>query len=223
MRSKVVCLISGGIDSPVAAGQLAKTFEIIPLHFCLYPFYCKGSFETMIMVLRRLKRKTKFKNLIIYPWANVLSTILKGQNRKYMCVLCRLAMYKAAELVAKKEDAQAIVTGESLAQKASQTLSNLAATSYGLKYPILRPLLGLDKTEIETISKQLGIWSESHTGCCTATPKYPVTKADTEILNKLYKELQIENILKFNFKKIIKLKSLNERPSEYLSLFLKRI
>jgi thiamine biosynthesis protein ThiI len=75
-------------------------------------------------------------------------------------------MFRVAEVLCERENAFAIVTSESLGQKASQTLSNLIATSQGIKFPILRPLLGFDKLEIERLSKKLGIWQEVHAGCC---------------------------------------------------------
>lgn len=221
---KAICLISGGIDSPVAAAMLSGKYEIIPLHFCHYPYYCKGSFERMIKIMNHLKKKTEFKKLILFPWAPVLSKVLKSDRnaRKYMCVLCRKAMLKVAEKIAKKEKASVIITGESLAQKASQTLPNLVATSYGISTTILRPLIGLDKTEIEQISREMGLWFEKHVGCCTAVPKKPTTKANIEKLNKIYEELNIDKIIDKNFKKILKLKSLDP-DSEHLSLFLKKL
>ncbi len=219
---KAVCLISGGIDSPLAAAMLSSKYEIIPLHFCHYPYYCKGSFEKMIKIMNHLKEKTKFKKLIIFPWAPILSKILKSDKdtRKYMCVLCRKAMLKTAEKIAKKEKACVIVTGESLAQKASQTLPNLIATSHGISIPILRPLIGLDKTEIEQISKEMELWFEKHVGFCNATPQKPTTKADKEKLNKFYKNLDMDKIIDKNLKKMLILKS---PDSKHLSLFLKKL
>lgn len=221
MKEKAVCLVSGGIDSPVALAMMAKKYEVIPLHFCLYPFYCKGSFETMIRIMKKLKEKTKFKKMIIYPHGEILSRVLKSGNEKYMCILCRKAMFKAAEKICEGEGASAIVTGESLAQKASQTLPNLAATGHNINYPLLRPLLAYDKIEIENLSKKMGIWSESHVGCCSAVPERPATRAKIEIAERLFERLELEKIIDNNFKKILKLKSLDKFPSRYLSSFLK--
>lgn len=221
MKEKVVCLVSGGIDSPVALAMMAKKYEVVPVHFCLYPFYCKGSFETMIRIMKKLKERTKFKKMIIYSHGEILSRVLKSGNEKYMCILCRKAMFKAAEKICKKEKASAIVTGESLAQKASQTLQNLAATSFNITYPFLRPLLALDKTEIETMSKKLGIWSESHVGCCTATPDYPVTNADVNKAEALFKKTELEKTIEKNFGNMIEIESFDKNPSEYMNMFVR--
>ncbi|MBU3957584.1 MAG: hypothetical protein KKB25_00745 [Nanoarchaeota archaeon] len=221
-KEKVVCLISGGIDSPVAAALAAKRYETVPLHFSLYPFYCRGSFETMIAVLKYLKKKTKFGEFIIYPHAEILSAVLKSQNRlarDYMCVLCRKAMLKAAEKICESEGAAGIVTGESVAQKASQTLQNMAATSFGMKYPVIRPLLGMDKTEIIKLSKGLEM-PEKHVGCCTATPEWPVTKADAKTAENLFNELGLQKIIDENFGKIARIKKFDNTAYEILQKVL---
>lgn len=221
-KEKVVCLISGGIDSPVAAALAAKRYETVPLHFSLYPFYCRGSFETMIAVLKYLKKKTKFGEFIIYPHAEILSAVLKSQNRlarDYMCVLCRKAMLKAAEKICESEGAAGIVTGESVAQKASQTLQNMAATSFGMKYPVIRPLLGMDKTEIIKLSKGLEM-PEKHVGCCTATPEWPVTKADAKTAENLFNELGLQKIIDENFGKIARIKKFDKTAYEILQKVL---
>ncbi len=220
-KEKVVCLISGGIDSPVAAALAARKYEIIPVHFSLYPFYCRGSFETMIAVLKYLKKKTKFNEFIIYPHAEILSAALKGDRlaRDYMCVMCRKAMFKAAEKICESEGAAGIVTGESLAQKASQTLQNMEVTSSGIKYPMIRPLLSMDKTEIIKLSKGLEM-PEKHVGCCTATPEWPVTKAIPETAERIFNELGLQEIIDKNFKKIVRIRKFDKSAYEILQKVL---
>ncbi len=220
-KQKAVCLVSGGIDSPVAAAIASKRFGIIPLHFVLYPFYCKGSFELFFDIAKKLKDKTGFKELIIYPHAEVLSKILKSGNRKYMCLLCRKSMFKAAEKICSAENAKAIVTGEALAQKASQTLPNMVATSYGLQYPILQPLLSFDKTEIEAKSKEFGLWGE-HVGCCTATPDLPATHAKAETVEAMFNELGLQEIIDKNFEKALRIKSFDKSSFEYIQEFIRK-
>ncbi len=205
MKQKVIVLVSGGIDSPVAAALLARKYEIVPLHFCHYPFYCKGSFERMLKVMGTLKERTGFKEMLLVPWAPVLKAALEKGYRDYMCVICRSAMFKTAERIAKAEGAFAIATGEALAQKASQTLDNLAVTTSFVRIPIIRPLLGLDKPEIEEISKSLGLWSEEHVSCCSATPKKPKTKAKAEILAEQMVRLDIDNIISHYASKAMRL------------------
>lgn len=197
MREKVVCLVSGGIDSPVACALIARKFDVLPLHLCTYP-YTKAEMLTLtIDALKKLKPIAKFKKVFLCPWTKVLDTILREIGRReYTCLVCRRVMLKAAELVCEREGATGIVTGESLGQKATQTLSNLAATSSGIKFPILRPLLGLDKLEIEKISKKMGIWQQRHAGGCSAAPRHPRTRSDADIVDELLKRLHIDEIIR---------------------------
>lgn len=193
---KVICMVSGGIDSPVAAALAAKEAEIIPLHFNLYPFYCESSFSLTTEILKRLKEKTDFKRMVVFPWGRVLQKIHSNpDSRKYACVLCRRGMLKTAEYFCAQEGACGIVTGESLGQKASQTLENMCATSSGLSVPVFRPLFGLDKVDIERISRKLGVWSDKHVGCCSATPEKPVVAADRDLLEQHYSDLGIADLI----------------------------
>lgn len=195
---KAIALVSGGIDSPLAAKLMSKEYDVIPMHMVLYPFYCKGSFEITLGILKKLG----FKKAVFFPYGPILSKIAK-RERLYRCVMCKKVMLRAAELVAKQEGAEAIITGESLAQKASQTLKNMVATSHGVKIPILRPLLALDKDEIIKIAKKNDIYFEHHTGCCTITPEMPVTKAELKFAEDLYKELDLDSEIKKQMKKMI--------------------
>jgi len=198
MKPKAIAMISGGIDSPVAAKMMMDKYEIIPVHFCLYPFYCKGSFEITISTLQKLG----FKKVIIFPFGPILSKIAKSE-RFYRCIMCRKSMFKISEMLAEKYGAEAIITGESLAQKASQTLKNMAATTYKIKIPILQPLLALDKQEIINLSKEIGTFSDIHTGCCTITPEKPVTRAEIEEAEMIFDDLDLENEIKKQMKKIV--------------------
>jgi len=192
MMPKTICLVSGGIDSPVAAALMSKRFEIIPLHFNHYPFYCEESFALAMKVLERLKEITGFKTLVIVPWGRVLKRIHHElRDRRYACVLCRRAMLDAACRVAKIFDASSITTGEALGQKASQTLENLNAISHGIDCTIERPLIGMDKDEIVKISKELDLYMDKHVGCCKAVPEFPKTRTSPKIVSKLYEELNL--------------------------------
>jgi thiamine biosynthesis protein ThiI len=216
-REKVVCLVSGGIDSPVACALVAKRFDAIPLHFCLSPFASEDSFFLAMNILRDMKKIVGFEKVIVYPWGPILDAITKDDAaRSHTCVLCKRGMFKVAEKMCKIEGASAIMTGESLGQKATQTLRNLRATSAGVKFPILRPLLGLDKNEIEAISKKLGIWHERHTGCCYATPRYPTTGTNQKVLDDLFSKLGLDAVIERNFGKILEVKTFKEDFECYL-------
>jgi thiamine biosynthesis protein ThiI len=208
MREKVTCLVSGGIDSPVACALMADRFAVLPLHFCLYPYTCEETFLVAMKVLKDLRDKIGFEKVIVFPWARILDAILRERRwRSYACLACRKSMFKIAESICEREGAVAIVTGESLGQKATQTLTNLAVTSRGIKFPILRPLLGLDKEEISEISRKLGLWHEVHAGCCFATPRYPRTRARPEVLEEFLADHKIEEAIQGGFEHILEVRN----------------
>lgn len=214
---KLVCLVSGGIDSPVACVLMAEKFEVIPLHFYLYPYTSKETFFVVMKILKKLKEKAKFEKFIIYPWSKILRTILEsGENRSYVCLACRKSMFRVAEIICEREGAGALVTGESLGQKATQTLLNMRATSSGIKFPIIRPLLGLDKPEIEHLSKKFGIWQELHASCCYATPKHPRTRADPKVLDELLSKLRIDEAIHKEFENVLEVRTFEEDLEDYL-------
>lgn len=212
---KVVCLVSGGIDSPVACALAAESFDIVPLHFCLYPYTCEDAFRMSMKSLKHLKEKTGFEKAVVFPWPRVLRKILAGEKR-YSCIACRKSMFKVAERICEREEAAGIVTGESLGQKASQTLWNLAATTEGIKFPIIRPLLGFDKVEVEHLSKKIGVWHEVHAGCCYATPKHPSIRGDPGSLGDLMEKLGVEKLISNEFGNLLEVFNFEEDFEEYL-------
>jgi len=212
---KVVCLVSGGMDSPVACALAARRFDVVPLHFCLYPYTCEDAFLVTMDVLRDLKSKTRFEKAIVVPWSRVLKKILDG-DKSYACLACRKSMFRAAEIICEQESASGIVTGESLGQKASQTLENMPTTSAGVKFPILRPLLGFDKIDVERLSKKLGLWHEVHAGCCYATPKHPRTRSDPKTVNDMLAKLDIDEMISIELKKVLEVRTFEEDFKAYL-------
>ena len=217
-KAKVIALVSGGIDSPVACALAGESFEVVPVHFCLYPYTCEETFQVAINTLKNLKEIVKFEKLIVFPWARVLDRIQKDKrNLSHACLACRKGMFKVADRICEQEGATGIITGESLGQKASQTLMNLNATTRGIKFPILKPLLGMDKIEIERISKEIGTWYEVHAGCCYATPKHPRTRTKPEILDAIIETLQLEDIIDESFKKVLEVKTFEEDFENYLN------
>ncbi|MHC1598036.1 MAG: hypothetical protein ACXQT0_00405, partial [Candidatus Methanofastidiosia archaeon] len=118
---------------------------------------------------------------------------LSDRSKSYICVLCKRSMIKLANEIADKEGADVIVTGENLGQVASQTLDNMIVISKASKRHIVRPLLCMDKLEIEKIAKEIGTYEtsiESKSGC-SAVPKHPQTKANKIIVEKLEKDIEI--------------------------------
>ncbi|MEM5793202.1 MAG: 7-cyano-7-deazaguanine synthase [Candidatus Aenigmatarchaeota archaeon] len=192
---KIVSLISGGIDSPVAAYMVGRFGdEIVPIYFDNYPFSSENNKMKAKEAVERLKKHVKIDELMVIPHGEYLLEVANKCKRKYTCVLCRRQMFRVAEKVCKKIGGEGIITGEFLGSKASQTLKNMEVISQAVSIPIIRPLLGLDKEEIQEIGRKIGTFGEgiSHAGCCAMVPKRPCTKADLEKI--LEEEKKVEKV-----------------------------
>ncbi|MGZ7134917.1 MAG: tRNA uracil 4-sulfurtransferase ThiI [Methanobacterium sp.] len=194
-QGKVISLVSGGIDSPVASFLMMKRgCEVIVLHFNNYP-YTGGSNDKVMKIIEKLEEYSPSK-LKYYEvnYGDYLKSCIEDAPIRLTCVLCKSGMYRIAEGIAKKEDALAIVDGSSLGQVASQTLPNLLATRYLTKIPVLSPLIGLDKVEIENIGKKIGTFNISILPApgCTAVPKHPETNANLEKFLEALDEMEFE-------------------------------
>lgn len=198
-QGKVICLISGGIDSPVAAFQLLKRgCSITLLHCDNYPF-TEGSVEKVLKNADNLRKYSMGEEVKVYSvkFGKYLQHVQKEAPPRMTCVLCKSGMYQIAAMLAKQEKANAIVDGSSIGQVASQTLNNIEVTRYHCKMPIFSPLISMDKIEIEEIGKQIGTYEVSilpDTGC-SAVPKYPETHADLELFKNVVEEINQEKIL----------------------------
>jgi thiamine biosynthesis protein ThiI len=202
---KVVSLISGGIDSPVAAYlMLKKDVEVIALHLDNRPFTDEKQMNKAIAQVEKLKEiaKKKIKTYIVPHGGNQLE-FARNCKKNLECVLCRRMMLRIAEKISKKEDAVAIVTGESLGQVASQTLRNIKVESQAIRISVIRPLIGFDKIEIEAIAKKIGTYEISiQPGlCCTIVPNKPSTAANLNSVLAEEKKVDIESLLENSIKK----------------------
>lgn len=181
MPHKVMVLISGGIDSPVAAYMLARAgFDLEAINLDNRPFTDDNQFLKAPRVIQRIEEITGKKiPFYVAPHGASQVQIARKADRHMECVLCRRTMWRAASLLAKEHGCSYIATGESLGQVASQTLPNIAAENEAPILPMLRPLIGYDKIDIEAVAKRIGTY-EISTGpgvCCTIVPPYPVTNA----------------------------------------------
>ncbi len=181
MAHKVGLLISGGIDSPVAGYMLARAgFDLVAINMDNRPFTDDNQFEKAPALIRKLSEVTgQDIKLWVAPHGANQVQIARKTDRHMQCVMCRRMMWSVAAEVAKAEGCSFIATGESLGQVASQTLPNIQAENEAPCLPMLRPLIGFDKLEIEKIAKEIGTYSIS-TGpgvCCTIVPERPVTNA----------------------------------------------
>jgi len=186
---KAVALISGGIDSPVAAWMIKRLgVEIIALHFSNEKFVGKEPEEKA----RKLANMLGIKKFICVDASEDFEKIATKCKRKYYFVLMKRYMMKKAEEIAKKERADFIVTGESIAQVSSQTLSNLVTITKAVSIPIVRPLLGFDKQEIINMARKLGTFEISigPEVCDLLGPKHPATRSRLEEIVKEEEKLK---------------------------------
>ena len=209
-QGKVIVLLSSGIDSPVAAYMMMKRgCEVVALHCNNDPFSGPKVTENFNLLVDRLNiyaMGVPIEKRII-DYGEYLSVAKEKAPEKMTCVLCKSGMYKIAEKLAVKLGADAIVDGSSVGQVASQTLSNILATRYGVEVPILSPLIGLDKEEITAIAKEIGTFeiSKIDDGGCNAVPRYPETHADLERVKKACEDMDQDVEVQKAFENIRKL------------------
>tara|TARA_Y100000310_G_scaffold84897_1_gene81754 strand:+ start:5221 stop:5823 length:603 start_codon:yes stop_codon:yes gene_type:complete len=195
---KAIALLSGGFDSVVAIHRLQKDLDIIAVHF--HQLELTGPAE--IEKVKKLANKLKIKKLYIIPFTKVFKVIAEDCNHREYYTLSKIAMYQAAELIAEKENADLLITGENLAQVSSQTLSNMKAIDSQIKLKILRPLLTFDKKEIIDIAQEIETFeiSKGPELCSLLGPKNPATKTTIEKieteLNKINLLLLLEEAIK---------------------------
>lgn len=179
---RVVSLISGGFDSPIAAYRMMQRgCRLIFVHFHSAPYLDKTSQEKVRQLIALLTRHQFLSRLYLVPFGEIQRQIVAAVNRPLRVVLYRRMMMRIAEGVARNEKAKALVTGESLGQVASQTLENMSVIEQAATLPILRPLVGMDKQEIIDQARRIGTFDISSIpdqDCCQLfVPKHPATKA----------------------------------------------
>lgn len=209
VSGKVLVMLSGGIDSPVAAWQIIKRgAKAVYIHFYSYPYTDKVSLEKVIELVQILAESNYRSTIYLIPFAEIQQTIVTDTPSPFRVLLYRRMMTRIAEHVAKIEETEALVTGESLAQVASQTLSNLRAIEAIADIPILRPLIGFDKIDIIEKAEQIGTFEVStlpHQDCCSLfVPKHPATHASVDDLDRAEKNLDIEVLVDKTLKGIEK-------------------
>lgn len=199
-QGKLIVLLSGGIDSPVAAYMMMKRgCQITALHFDNEPFTDPKALDKVQKIVEKLREySTGVKlPLKVVKYGQYLQKC-SDEAEKLTCVLCKSGMYQTAEMVGHKENALGIVDGSSVGQVASQTLPNILATRNSVSMPVLSPLIGMDKVEIENMAKKIGTYEISiiPDGGCSAVPRYPETNADMERLIDAQEAIDVDNELK---------------------------
>lgn len=206
-QGKVVCLVSSGIDSPVATYLMMKRgCEVIAMYCDNDPFTSKealDNYNKLVDQLQNYAAGVPIKKCVV-KYGDYLQKAKEDAPEKMTCILCKSGMYKMAEMLANKTGALAIVDGSSVGQVASQTLNNILTTRYGVDMPILSPLIGLDKTEITKIAEEIGTFeiSKIDDGGCSAVPRYPETKCDLERFRQACEEMNQDEELIKTFKTI---------------------
>lgn len=206
---KVACLISSGFDSPVAAWYLMKRgAKVVFIHFHSYPFISKASIEQAKKLVQSLTQFQFNSTLYLVPFAPIQKQIAVKCPSILRVVLYRRMMVRIAEMLAQKEKAKALVTGESLGQVASQTLLNIKVINQTAAMPIFRPLIGMDKEEIINKAKEIGTYEISvqpYDDCCSfLLPKKVATAAQIKEVETAEAALSIPQLIKDTLSKVEK-------------------
>ena len=199
-QEKALSLISSGIDSPVASFEMIKQgVKLDFVHFHSYPAINKQSIENVKEILNILTKYQLQTTLYLVPLLSIQQKIMELIPDKYWVIFFRRAMIKIANIIAEKIDAVALVTGDSVGQVASQTLSNLRAVSESSQIPILRPLSGMNKEDIINKAKLVKTYDVSvlpYEDCCSFfVPKHPETKAKMEDIKVQADKLNLNDLL----------------------------
>ncbi len=193
-------LISGGIDSPVAAWTMAKRgLRLNAIHFASPPYTSPRAEMKVKTLLSKVARYSGCINLAIVPFTEIQDQIAEHCPEEYFTLIMRRMMMRISEKIARNSGSLALITGESLGQVASQTLPALVTTDAVTNIPVLRPLIGMDKEEIVTISRKIDAFETSilpYEDCCTVfTPKHPKTRPTLESCADAESKLEIDALI----------------------------
>ncbi|PTM59359.1 tRNA uracil 4-sulfurtransferase ThiI [Desmospora activa] len=198
---RVMLMLSGGIDSPVAAYLAMKRGATVEaVHFHSYPFTSERAKQKVVDLAQILTRYGGDIRLHVVPFTEIQTQIREKCQQSYLITIMRRYMVRISEAIARNQGALALVTGESLGQVASQTLESMNAINDAARLPILRPLIGMDKQEIMDISKRIGTYETSilpYEDCCTVfQPKSPVTRPSVALSRELEARLDVEQLVR---------------------------
>ena len=197
---RVTCLLSGGIDSPVAAWRMMKRgCDVTFVHFHSYPILSRASQEKARQLVELLTRYQQKSRLYLVPFGDIQQQVLLTVPGPMRVVVYRRLMLKIAERIARSRRAQALITGDAVGQVASQTLENLAVVGHVATLPLFRPLIGMDKEEIVDDARRLGTYPVSiipDQDCCTLfTPRNPQTKSRLHEIERAEALLHIDELV----------------------------
>ena len=193
-------LISGGIDSPVAGYMMAKRgLELIAVHFASPPYTSERAEQKVHQLLEKVAQYAGRIRLFVVPFTEIQEQIKDNCPEDIFTVIMRRMMMRVAQIIAEREDAKALITGESVGQVASQTLHALVCTDAVCEVPVFRPLIGMDKDEVIAISRKIDTFDISvlpYEDCCTVfTPKHPKTRPGAEYVEQSEKLFDYEPMI----------------------------
>ena len=197
---RAMCLLSGGIDSPVAAYMIAKRgVEIEAVHFFSYPYTSQLAKDKVLELARLVTRYSGRMTVNVVGFTKIQEAIRDNCPEEFFTLIMRRFMMEISQRIAKDDGCGALITGENLGQVASQTMEAMTVTGAVVDIPIFMPLIGMDKEEIVTIARKIGTMETSilpYEDCCTVfTPKHPKTKPTIRQLLEAEKKLDREALI----------------------------
>lgn len=208
---KGLLLLSGGIDSPVAGYMMAKRgMRIKALHFHSYPYTSDAAKQKVVDLAKIIAPYTGGVDLYTVSVTHIQEAIHRDCPEEMMITILRRFMMRIANLMCEKIGAQAIITGESLGQVASQTIESLTTSNVVAKYPVLRPLVAFDKLDIISVAEKIGTYETSilpYEDCCTVfLPRFPLIRPQLDKVEKFENKLDIETLVSEAMSTIEKIK-----------------
>ena len=197
---RAVCLLSGGIDSPVAAYMMTKRgLGLEMVHFFSYPYTSEAAKEKVFDLTRKLVPWCGRLTVHVVPFTKIQEEMRRSVPEEYFTLVMRRFMMRIAEAVAERTGCGALITGESLGQVASQTMQAMACTGAVCTLPVFRPLVGMDKEEIVRIARKIDTFETSilpYEDCCTVfTPKHPRTRPHLDEVVAAEANLDVEALV----------------------------
>ena len=197
---RAALLISGGIDSPVAGYMMAKRgLELCAVHFASPPYTSQRAEQKVHSLLSKVAQYSGRISLFVVPFTEIQEQIKDNCPEELFTVIMRRMMMRTSQIIAAKQNAGALITGESVGQVASQTMQAIACTQAVCEIPVFRPLIGMDKDEVVAISRKIDTFDISilpFEDCCTVfTPKHPKTRPTVEMLEKAEQALDVPALI----------------------------
>lgn len=205
MTGRLVTLISGGFDSPVASYLMSKRgCDQVFAFFYAYPFVGEEVKEKIFNIMKVIGRYQRFSKLYVVPFGHLQKTLANACREEYRTILFRHYMVSCANLIAEETRAEGLLTGDAIGQVSSQTIGNLAMLDSFSERPILRPLVGFNKAEIIELSRQIGTHDVSvvphDDACALFAPKHPIIRPDVEYVRTIADQTDLKEALLECFK-----------------------